>query len=96
MNNTQLYLTIGVPSFVALISWITVILAWLSNKADIRDSETRLSSKIDKVESNIEHKIEKVDGRVDTLRGEMNGLRKEIYEALIPLHERMARLEAGK
>jgi division protein CdvB (Snf7/Vps24/ESCRT-III family) len=85
MTNIQLYLTIGVPSFVALISWVTVILAWLSNKADIRDSETRLS-----------YKIDKVDSRIDVLRAAMNGLRKEIYEALIPLHERMARLEARK
>jgi hypothetical protein len=77
MNNLQLYLSIGIPTF-------AVLLAWLSNKADIRDSENRLSSKIDKV-----------DSRIDVLRAEMNGLCKEIYEALIPLHKRMAKLEAG-
>jgi len=71
MNNMQLYLTIGLPM-------LLVLLAWLSNRADIN----RLS--------------DKVDNRIDVLRAEMNGLRKEIYEALIPLHERMARLEAGK
>ncbi len=45
MNITQLYLTIGVPSFEALISWITVILAWLSNRSDI----DRLNDKVDRV-----------------------------------------------
>jgi peptidoglycan hydrolase CwlO-like protein len=87
MNNIQLYLSIGVPTF-------AVLLAWLSNKSDIKDSEKRLTSKIEGVESRLESKIDKVDSRIDTLRSEMNGLRKEIYEALIPLHERTAKLEA--
>ena len=45
MNNTQLYLTIGIPSSVALISWITIILAWSSSKTGVREPEVRLSSK---------------------------------------------------
>ena len=38
MNNTQLYLSIGVPTF-------AVLLAWLSNRADIN----RLNEKVDKL-----------------------------------------------
>ena len=38
MNNTQLYLTVGIPTF-------AVILAWLSNRADIN----RLNDKVDKL-----------------------------------------------
>lgn len=64
MNDTQLYLSIGIPT-------ITVILAWLSNKSDIS------SLRADNI----------------ALRSEMINLRKEIYEALIPLHERMAVVE---
>jgi hypothetical protein len=64
MNNTQLYLTIGIPT-------ITVILAWLSNKSDI--SPLRADN--------------------NALRAEMINLSKEIYEALIPLHERMTVIE---
>ncbi len=37
MNNTQLYLSIGVPTF-------AVLLAWLSSRADIN----RLNEKVDK------------------------------------------------
>jgi hypothetical protein len=37
MNNTQLYLRIGIPT-------LTVLLAWLSNRSDIN----RLNDKIDK------------------------------------------------
>ena len=38
MNNTQLYLSIGVPT-------LTVILAWLSNRSDIN----RLNDKVDRM-----------------------------------------------
>jgi hypothetical protein len=38
MNNTQLYLSIGVPT-------LTVILAWLSNRSDIN----RLNDKVDRL-----------------------------------------------
>jgi hypothetical protein len=38
MNNSQLYLSIGVPT-------LTVILAWLSNRSDIN----RLNDKMDKL-----------------------------------------------
>ena len=44
MNNTQLYLTIGIPSFVALLSWVTVILAWLSNRSDVHRQNERIDS----------------------------------------------------
>ncbi len=75
MNDTQLYLSIGIPT-------VTIILAWLSNKSDINTLRTEV----------------KADNAA--LRAEMNGLpteminlRKELYEALIPLHERMAVIE---
>ncbi len=38
MNNVQLYLTIGIPTF-------AVLLAWLSNRSDIN----RLADRIDKL-----------------------------------------------
>ena len=37
MNNTQLYLSIGIPT-------LTVILAWLANRSDLN----RLSDKVDR------------------------------------------------
>ncbi len=68
MNDTQLYLSIGIPT-------VTVILAWLSNRADMNSLRAEV-----KADNN-------------ALRAEMINLRKEIYEALIPLHERMAVIE---
>ncbi len=75
MNDTQLYLSIGIPT-------VTVILAWLSNKADINALRAELNA----------HRAE-VKADFSAMRAEMINLRKEIYEALIPLHERMAVIE---
>ncbi len=76
MNNTQLYLTIGIPTF-------TVILAWLSNRADLNRS------------------IERVDRSIDALRAEIVALRNDHHKDnlalmgyMVPLHERMAKLES--
>lgn len=46
MTNTQLYLAIGIPS-------ILVILSWLSNRSDIN----RLSDKIDGLRSEMYHEF---------------------------------------
>jgi hypothetical protein len=72
MNNTQLYLTIGVPTFM-------VLLAWLSNRADMNRIADRLEGKIDKL--------------AESLRNEMVNLRREIHSDMVPLHERMAVIE---
>ena len=71
MNNTQLYLTIGIPSFVALFSWVTVILAWLSNRSDIN----RINDKLDKQGDALWGGIDKIG---DGLRSEMRELRAEM------------------
>jgi hypothetical protein len=75
MNNTQLYLSIGVPT-------LTVILAWLSNRSDIN----RLNDKVDHL--------------AETLRVEMTAIRSDHHKDnmalmgyMVPLHERMAKLE---
>jgi hypothetical protein len=73
MNNTQLYLTIGVPTFM-------VLLAWLSNRADMNRIADRLEGKIDKL--------------AESLRNEMTNLRRVIHSDMVPLHERMAVIEA--
>jgi hypothetical protein len=82
MNNTQLYLTIGIPSFVALISWITVVLAWLSNRSDMNRLADRLDSKIDRL-----------DGKLDRLAEQQHKDAMMLQSYMIPLHERMAKLE---
>ncbi len=79
MNNTQLYLSIGIPS-------LLVVLAWLSNKSDMSALRSEVKGEISGLRAEIRSDM-------IALRAEMIGLRKEIYEALIPLHERMAVIE---
>jgi hypothetical protein len=59
-----------------------VILSWLSNKSNIAGLRSELRAEVASLRAEI-----------GILRAGMNGLRKEIYEALIPLHERMAIIE---
>ncbi len=76
MNNTQLYLSIGIPT-------LTVVLAWLANRSDLN----RLSDKVDR--------------NAEALRAEMTAMRNDhhkdfvsLMSYMVPLHERMAKLEA--
>ncbi len=86
MNNTQLYLSIGVPT-------LTVILAWLSNSSDIN----RLSDKADRMGEVLNGKIE---NQGSSLRAELTAIRSDhhkdnmaLMSYMVPLHERMAKLE---
>ena len=90
MNNTQLYLSIGIPT-------LTVILAWLSNRSDLN----RLNDKVDRLAESVRAETASVRSE---LRGEMASLRAELVAIrndhhrdntalmgyMVPLRERMA------
>jgi hypothetical protein len=76
MNNTQLYLTIGIPT-------LTVILAWLSNRSDIN----RLNDKVD-------HLAEALRAEMTALRSDHHKDNMALMGYMVPLHERMAKLES--
>ncbi len=86
MNDTQLYLSIGIPT-------VTVILAWLSNKADMNTLRAAFNAHRAEVKADNSALRAEFKAEINALRAEMMNLRKEIYEALIPLHERMAVIE---
>jgi hypothetical protein len=75
MNNTQLYLTIGIPT-------LTVILAWLSNRSDLN----RLNDKVDAMN-------ERLSGRIDAAIDAHHKDNMALMGYMVPLHERMAKLE---
>ncbi len=79
MNNTQLYLSIGIPT-------LTVILAWLSNRSDIN----RLNDKVDRLGDSF--RAEMISFRRESHEA-MVGFRREIHEDLLMLHERVVRVE---
>jgi hypothetical protein len=69
MNNTQLYLSIGIPT-------LTVILAWVSNRSD----NNRLNDKVDKLGDALRSEILAL--RID-INKDMALFRKEIHEDLM-------------
>ncbi len=86
MNNTQLYLSIGVPT-------LTVILAWLSNRSDIN----RLNDKVDRLTESLHTEMTAMRNEYHS---EMAALRNDHHKDnltlmgyMVPLHERMAKLE---
>jgi hypothetical protein len=87
LNNTQLYLIIGLPM-------LTVILAWLANRSDIN----RLSDKLDR---NMESLRNGLTRETAGLRAELIAIRNDhhkdfvsLMSYMVPLHERMAKIEA--
>ncbi len=86
MNNTQLYLSIGLPT-------LTVILAWLSNRSDIN----RLNDKVDKLSDSLRGDMNSLRGDITSLggslRSEMIAFRREVHGDFILLHERIVKVE---
>ena len=87
MNNTQLYLTIGIPT-------ITVILAWLSNRSDYH----RLADKVDGMDTRLSGRIDdmnqRLSGRIDASTEAHHKDNMALMGYMVPLHERMAKLES--
>ncbi len=83
MNNTQLYLTIGIPT-------LTVILAWLSSRFDIN----RVNDKVDRLKDKVEHLAESLRSEMTALRNDHHKDNLALMGYMVPLHERMAKLES--
>jgi len=78
MNNTKLYLSIGLPM-------LTIILTWLASRTELN------------------RQVDRIDRGMETLRTELVAIRNDHHKDLVslmsymvPLHERMAKLEAQK
>lgn len=78
MNNTQLYMSIGLPILV-------FILTFLANRAEMN------------------RHIDRIDRNLESVRAELASIRNDHHKDLValmgymvPLHERMAKLESQK
>jgi tetrahydromethanopterin S-methyltransferase subunit G len=63
MNNSQLYLAIGIPTF-------SVILAWISSRADVKELRAEMNRRFDEVDRRFEmvdRRFEAVDRRFDAM-----------------------------
>ena len=80
MNNTQLYLSIGIPT-------LTVLLAWLSNRSDIN----RLNDKVDRLGETLRSDMGSLR---DSLRAEMTAMRNDHHKDNMVLMRYMVPLRA--
>jgi hypothetical protein len=98
MNNTQLYVAIGIPSFLVLFFLLTnmVQINRLSDKID-RNFET-LVSQLDRnyetLSSKLDRIYEKLSDRMDRLAEQQHKDSLALQSYMIPLHGRMAAIEA--
>jgi len=106
MNNLQLYLTIGIPSFMVILAWLT---GWansnrLSDKIDRTDAKAdrtaeTLTAKMDKLAEMQNAKMDKLaemlNAKLDRMIEQQHKDAMALQGYMIPLHERMAKLEAG-
>jgi hypothetical protein len=79
MNNNQLYLSIGIPS-------ILIVLAWISNRSDV----TALRGEMIQLRKDIAADMTQL--RKD-IHNDMTQLRDAIHRDMISLHERVAIVE---
>ena len=82
MNNTQLYLSIGIPSFLVVLSLL--ISLFQSN---------RLADRLDRVSDRFGRQFEKLSDKVDRLHEQQHKDVLMLMEQIVTLNDRMAKIE---
>jgi hypothetical protein len=89
LNNVQLYLSIGLPMSV-------FVLTWLANRAE-------MNRHIDRLDRNMEGLRSDLNRETSSIRMELNAMRNDHHKdfvallgQMVPLHERMTKLESRK
>ncbi|HYI94861.1 MAG TPA: hypothetical protein VEX68_15050 [Bryobacteraceae bacterium] len=71
MSEQQLYLSIGIPSTVALVGILVNIGYFVIINTRIQALETRLDSRINSIENRLESKMSSLEGKFDLLVGKV-------------------------
>jgi hypothetical protein len=83
MNDTQLYLAIGIPSFLVVLAWITSMV----QTTRLADLNAKLSEKLDR-------SIEQLGAKMDRLAEQQHKDALALMGYMVPLHGRLAAVEA--
>ncbi len=83
MTSTQLLLTIGIPS-------ILIVLAWLSNNTRLSALENRFSG----LENRLDGRMSSLAARQESMADTQHRDAVELLRAITALHERVAKVEA--
>ena len=86
MTNVQLWLAIGIPSFL-------IVLAWLSNSARVGGIDSRFD-RVDKLLDALDRRLDAHDHRFDDVIANSHKDALEIMRSMTALHERVAVVEA--
>ena len=82
MTDIQLLLSIGIPS-------ILVVLSWLSNNSRL----SRLENRLDSTESRFDRRFDEIEKRLNDIITAVHKDTLEIMRAMTALHERVAVIE---
>jgi predicted DNA-binding ArsR family transcriptional regulator len=97
MNNTQLYLAIGLPTLASLCTLTTVIIGWFLSRADLNRLSDKIDKHVDSLRADMGSLNDSLRTEMTALRIEMNrdmvAFRKEVHGDLIMLHERVVKVE---
>ena len=82
MTDIQLLLSIGIPS-------ILVVLSWLSNNSRL----SRLENRLDSTESRFDRRFDEIEKRLNDIITAVHNDTLEIMRSMTALHERVAVIE---
>jgi hypothetical protein len=85
MTDQQLYLAIGVPAVIAIVGILVNVGYFVALNARVTSLESRLDSRIDKVEQGIHTMEQKFDMKFDLLTGKVI----ELDNRIIRIEERL-------
>jgi hypothetical protein len=71
MTDVQLYMTIGIPSFVALLGILVNIGYFVAVNGRITSLETRLDTRISQLENRLDTRISGVETKLELLTGKV-------------------------
>jgi hypothetical protein len=89
MTNLQLFLAIGIPS-------ILVILSWLSNRQDFRDVSTKVDRHYETLNGKIDRLGETLNGKIDRQTESFNNQVTTLLTTIHNVDMRVVKLESEK
>ena len=89
MNNTQLYLSVGLPMLV-------FILTWLANRAEMNRHIDRLDRNGESLRSDLNRETSSIRAELSAMRNDHHRDFVALLGQMVPLHQRMTKLETQK
>ncbi len=90
MNNTQLYLAIGVPFFSLLVVFLMNNRSMDAMRLEMREAFGRIDSRLDKMDS----RLDRMDSRFDRMDSRFDSLERDLREFYGTQRQHNTRLDA--